>query len=48
MPTCVCARRRGFGRLVKLLPLKQSGEERAGSFSTPEGDPLYRSLGFAG
>jgi hypothetical protein len=40
------ARRRGFGRLVTLLPLKQSGEELAGFFSTPEGDPLYRSLGF--
>jgi hypothetical protein len=39
-------RRRGIGRLVTLLPLKHSGEERAGFFTTPEGEPLYRSLGF--
>jgi hypothetical protein len=44
--TKASARRRGFGRLVTLLPLKQSGEEIAGFFSTPEGGPLYRSLGF--
>lgn len=40
------ARRRGLGRLVTLLPLKESGEQLAGFFSTPEGAPLYRSLGF--
>jgi GNAT superfamily N-acetyltransferase len=40
------ARRRGIGRLVTLLPLKQSGEELAGFFATPDGLPLYRSLGF--
>jgi hypothetical protein len=40
------ARRRGFGRLMTLHPLKQADEELAGFFSTPDGDPLYRSLGF--
>jgi len=39
-------RRRGIGRLVTLVPLAESGEELAGFFSTPEGEPLYRSLGF--
>jgi hypothetical protein len=39
-------RRRGLGRLVTLLPLKESGETLAGFFSTEEGEPLYRSLGF--
>jgi hypothetical protein len=31
---------------VILLPLKESGEELAGFFSSPEGELLYRSLGF--
>jgi hypothetical protein len=44
--TKMARRRRGLGRLVTLLPLKESGEEIAGFFSTPEGEPLYRSLGF--
>jgi hypothetical protein len=39
-------RRRGIGRLVTLLPLKRSGEELAGFFTTPDGETLYRSLGF--
>jgi hypothetical protein len=39
-------RRRGIGRLVTLVPLAESGEELAGFFSTREGEPLYRSLGF--
>jgi hypothetical protein len=39
-------RRRGIGRLVTLLPLKQSGEEVAGFFATEEGMYLYRALGF--
>jgi hypothetical protein len=29
-----------------LLPLKQSGEQLAGFFSTEDGSLLYRSLGF--
>jgi hypothetical protein len=45
--TKAAARRRGIGRLLTLLPLKQSGEQIAGFFSTEEGNPLYRSLGFA-
>ena len=44
--TKAAARRRGIGRLVTLLPLKESGEELAGFFATPEGEPLYRALGF--
>jgi hypothetical protein len=44
--TMPSARRLGFGRLVTLHPLKRSGEELAGFFSTPDGEPLYRSLGF--
>jgi hypothetical protein len=40
------ARRRGIGRLVTLLPLKQSGEEVAGFFASEEGMHLYRALGF--
>jgi hypothetical protein len=40
------ARRRGIGRLLTLLPLKESGEQIAGFFSTEAGNPLYRSLGF--
>ncbi|HWT25546.1 MAG TPA: hypothetical protein VN213_18725, partial [Solirubrobacteraceae bacterium] len=40
------ARRRGIGRLLTLLPLKESGERIAGFFATPEGAPLYRTLGF--
>lgn len=39
-------RRRGLGRLVTLLPLKESGAQLAGFFSTPDGGHLYRSLGF--
>lgn len=39
-------RRRGLGRLVTLLPLKESGAQLAGFFSTPDGGRLYRSLGF--
>ena len=39
-------RRRGIGRLVTLLPLKESGEELAGFFATPDGEALYRGLGF--
>jgi hypothetical protein len=44
--TKAAARRRGIGRLVTLLPLKQSGEEVAGFFASDEGMPLYRALGF--
>ena len=33
-------RRRGLGRLVTLLPLKESGEELAGFFATAEGAAL--------
>jgi GNAT superfamily N-acetyltransferase len=40
------ARGRGIGRLMTLLPLKQANEPIAGFFSTEEGEPLYRSLGF--
>ena len=39
-------RRHGLGRLVTLLPLKESGEQLAGFFATPEGGHLYRRLGF--
>jgi ribosomal protein S18 acetylase RimI-like enzyme len=39
-------RRRGIGRLLTLLPLKESGETLAGFFATAEGEPLYRGLGF--
>jgi hypothetical protein len=44
--TKASARRRGIGRLVTLLPLKQSGEQVAGFFATEEGMHLYRVLGF--
>jgi F0F1-type ATP synthase membrane subunit c/vacuolar-type H+-ATPase subunit K len=44
--TKAAARRRGIGRLLTLLPLKASGEERAGFFATAEGEALYRTLGF--
>jgi ribosomal protein S18 acetylase RimI-like enzyme len=40
------ARRRGIGTLLTLAPLKESGLELAGFFSTPEGELLYRELGF--
>ena len=40
-------RRRGIGRVLTLLPLKESGGDVAGFFSSEEGEPLYRSLGFA-
>jgi hypothetical protein len=39
-------RRRGIGRLMTLLPLKESTEDVAGFFATEEGMHLYRALGF--
>jgi hypothetical protein len=40
------ARRRGIGSALTLLPLAGSGERVAGFFATPEGEALYRALGF--
>ena len=39
-------RGRGLGRLITLLPLKESGGEIAGLFATPAGERLYAHLGF--
>jgi hypothetical protein len=44
--TKAAVRGRGLGRLVTLLPLKESGEEVAGFFATPDGARLYERLGF--
>ena len=40
------ARRRGVGRVLTLLPLKEATEEIAGFFSSDVGSKLYRTLGF--
>lgn len=40
------ARRQGIGRAVTLRPLHESANSVAGFFSTPDGLPLYRGLGF--
>ena len=44
--TKVAQRGHGLGRLVTLLPLKDSGEEVAGFFATADGERLYAGLGF--
>jgi hypothetical protein len=40
------ARRRGIGRLLTLVPLKDSGQPVTGFFATPDGLALYDTLGF--
>jgi hypothetical protein len=40
-------RRGGIGRHMTLFPLSQADSDWCGFWSTPDGDPLYRSLGFA-
>jgi GNAT superfamily N-acetyltransferase len=39
-------RGRGIGRHMTLLPLAHATTEWCGFWSTPDGNPLYRSLGF--
>jgi ribosomal protein S18 acetylase RimI-like enzyme len=44
--TAPSARRRGIGRVLTVTPLRASGAEVAGLFASPDGEPLYRGLGF--
>lgn len=44
--TAAAARRRGIGRLLTVPPLQASGAEVAGLFASPDGEALYRTLGF--